>query len=476
MPDRPARGREGSNDVKAATNTFETIDPSNGRAIERFERLSPAKLDERLDAAVAAFRIWRTSSVDNRVALIQSIAAELRGQRDRLAALAVREMGKPIVQARAEVDKCAACCDYFADNAGLMLEPQPVPGAAKRYVAFRPLGPVLTIMPWNFPYWQVIRAAIPALLAGNAVLLKHADNTTRCGLEIEQLLHEAGAPDGLFSTLLIDNQVADDAIADSRIAAVTLTGSERAGVAVGAAAGAALKKSVLELGGSDAFVVLADADVQAAASAAVFARFQNNGQSCIAAKRFIVDSTMYDDFVDRFVALVRSQRVGDPSNESTQIGPCARADLREAVAAQVRDSVAAGGRLILGGSTIDRPGFYYEPTVVCEPPSGSPMRAQEVFGPATAVTRARDERHAIELANETTYGLGCSLWTRDTQRAYTLASDIETGMVFVNSFVASDPSLPFGGVKRSGYGRELSHFGMHEFSNVQSVSIEGADK
>ncbi|HEY3676096.1 MAG TPA: NAD-dependent succinate-semialdehyde dehydrogenase, partial [Candidatus Tumulicola sp.] len=419
-------------------------------------------------------RQWRTSRLDDRVALVQSIAAGLRSGRDRLAAVAVREMGKPIAQARAEVDKCAACCDYFADNAALMLEPKPVAGTAKRYVAFHPLGPILAIMPWNFPYWQVVRAAIPALLAGNAVLLKHADNTTRCGLEIEQLFHAAGAPEGLFSTLLIDNAVADDAIADPRIAAVTLTGSERAGIAVGAAAGAALKKSVLELGGSDAFVVLADADVAAAAFAAVFARFQNNGQSCIAAKRFIVDSTVYDVFVERFVALVRSQRVGDPSDESTQIGPCARADLRDGVAAQVRDTVAAGGQLVLGGSTIDGPGFYYQPTVVCEAPPGSPMRVQEVFGPAAAVVRARDERHAVELANETAYGLGCSLWTRDTQRAYTLAADIEAGMLFVNSFVASDPGLPFGGVKRSGYGRELSHFGMHEFCNVQSVSIEGA--
>jgi acyl-CoA reductase-like NAD-dependent aldehyde dehydrogenase len=454
--------------------TFETIDPSNGQTLERFERFSVAALDERLESAAAAFRVWRTSPLDDRVALVRSIGDELRRRRDRLAATAVREMGKPIVQARAEVDKCATCCNYFADNAGLMLEPQPVAGAAKRYVSFLPLGPLLAIMPWNFPFWQVIRAAIPALLAGNTVLLKHADGTTRCGLEIEDLLRAAGSSKGLFSTLLIDNQVADDAIADPRIAAVTLTGSERAGVAVGAAAGSALKKSVLELGGSDAFVVLADADVQAAASAAVFARFQNNGESCIAAKRFIVDSTVRDAFVGRFVALVRSQNVGDPSTESTQIGPCARADLRDGVAAQVRESVAAGGRLMLGGNPIDGPGFYYEPTIVADPPAGSRMRKEEVFGPAAAVLRARDEKHAVELANETAYGLGCSLWTRDTQRAYSLATQIEAGMVFVNSVVASDPALPFGGVKRSGYGRELSHFGMHEFCNVQSVSIEGA--
>jgi acyl-CoA reductase-like NAD-dependent aldehyde dehydrogenase len=459
-----------------AANTFETIDPSNGNVLERFQRVSPARLDERLDAAATAFRSWRTSLVDDRVALVQSVATALRRQRDRLAATAVREMGKPIAQARSEVDKCAACCDYFADNAPHMLEPQPVAGLAKRYVAFRPLGPVLTIMPWNFPFWQVIRAAIPALLAGNPILLKHADGTTRCGLEIEQVMRAAGAPDGLFSTLLIDNHVADDTIADPRIAAVTLTGSERAGIAVGAAAGAALKKSVLELGGSDAFLVLADADVEAAASAAVFARFQNNGQSCIAAKRFVVDSVVYDDFVDRFVTLVRSQRVGDPATEATQVGPCARADLRDTVSAQVRDSVAAGGELLLGGKSIAGPGFYFEPTIVAGAPLGSPMRSQEVFGPAATIVRARDERNAVELANETSYGLGCSLWTRDTQRAYSLAGQIEAGMMFVNSFVASDPALPFGGVKRSGYGRELSHVGLHEFCNVQSVSIEGTDE
>jgi acyl-CoA reductase-like NAD-dependent aldehyde dehydrogenase len=455
---------------------FETVDPSNGKVLERFERISAAQLDRRLDAAAAAFGTWRTTSIDDRIELVRAIARELRAQRDGLAMTAVREMGKPVTQARAEVEKCATCCDYFAANAQRMLEPAPVDGAKQRYVAFRPLGVLLAIMPWNFPFWQVIRAAIPALVAGNVVLLKHADPTTRCGLEIERLIRDAGASEGLFATLLIDNQVADDSIADPRIAAVTLTGSERAGIAVGAAAGAALKKSVLELGGSDAFVVLADADIEAAATAAVTARFQNNGQSCIAAKRFIVDATAYDAFVERFVALVAAQVVGDPMEDATQIGPCARADLRDTVAAQVRESVAAGGTLALGGSTIDRPGFFYQPTIVCDPPPASPMRSQEVFGPAAAVVRARDERHALELANETSYGLGCSFWTRDTERAQALAGSIEAGMVFVNSIVASDPGLPFGGVKRSGYGRELSHFGIHEFCNVQSVSIEGAKR
>jgi succinate-semialdehyde dehydrogenase/glutarate-semialdehyde dehydrogenase len=452
---------------------FVTVDPSTGAVLERFERMTAAQVDARLQSAADAFVSWRRSSVVERVALVRSIGAQLRSQRERLAATAVREMGKPILQALAEVDKCAACCDYFATEGDRMLQPQPVTQKRRSYVAVRPLGVLLAIMPWNFPYWQVFRAVIPSLIAGNAVLLKHAENTTRCGLEIEDLLCDAGAPAALFSTLLISDDDADAAIADPRIAAVTLTGSERAGTAVGRAAGAALKKCVLELGGSDAFVVLADADVDAAATTAVFARFQNNGQSCIAAKRFIVESPAYDAFVERFVRLASAQVVGDPANPATQIGPCARADLRDAVAAQVRESVAAGGRLALGGGSIDRPGFYFSPTIVCEPPPGSPMREREVFGPAAAVIRAQDERNAIRIANETDYGLGCSIWTKDVRRAETLAAEIDAGMVFVNALVASDPALPFGGVKRSGYGRELSYFGLHEFSNVQSVVVAG---
>ncbi|HEY1429522.1 MAG TPA: NAD-dependent succinate-semialdehyde dehydrogenase [Candidatus Tumulicola sp.] len=456
------------------TSAFETIDPSTGGVVERFERITPAALDARLDSATSASKSWRTSGIGERTSLLRAIARELRTQRDRLAEVAVREMGKPIVQARAEVEKCAACCDYFVDRAERMLEPQTVEGENRRYVAFRPLGALLAIMPWNFPYWQVFRAAAPAIAAGNVVLLKHADNTTRCGLEMERLIREAGAPDGLFSTLLIDNDVADASIADPRIAAVTLTGSERAGIAVGAAAGAALKKCVLELGGSDAFVVLADADIDAAATTAVFARFQNNGQSCIAAKRFIVEAPVYDAFVERFVELTHAQVLGDPFDESTQIGPCARADLRDTIAAQVRDSVRAGGRLLLGGNALDRTGFYFEPAIVGEPPSGAPMRLQEVFGPAAAVVRANDERHAVSLVNETSYGLGCSVWTSDLQRGEHLAADIDAGMIFVNALVASDPALPFGGIKRSGFGRELSHFGLHEFCNVQSVAVTTA--
>ncbi len=326
-------------------------------------------------------------------------------------------------------------------------------------------------MPWNFPYWQVFRAAAPALMAGNTVVLKHADSTTRCALEIERIFTEAGAPDGLFSTLLIENETADERISDERIAAVTLTGSERAGVAVASAAGSALKKCVLELGGSDPFIVLADADVGLAVEFAVKARFQNNGQSCIAAKRFIVEDELYERFVREFAQTSAAQRVGDPMDSETQLGPCARRDLRDSLERQVTQSVARGARIVTGGKPIEGDGFFFEPTIVADVAEGMPMFDQETFGPAAAVTRARDEAHAIDLANDSTFGLGANIWTSDVDRATQMAAQIESGMVFINGMVASDPRLPFGGVKRSGYGRELSEFGIQEFVNIQTVWI-----
>jgi len=326
-------------------------------------------------------------------------------------------------------------------------------------------------MPWNFPYWQVFRAAAPALMAGNTVVLKHADSTTRCALEIERIFTEAGAPDGLFSTLLIENETADERISDERIAAVTLTGSERAGVAVASAAGSALKKCVLELGGSDPFIVLADADVGLAVEFAVKARFQNNGQSCIAAKRFIVEDGLYDRFVRGFAQAAAAQRVGNPMDAETQLGPCARRDLRDALERQVTQSVARGARIVTGGKPIAGNGFFFEPAIVADVGKGMPMFEEETFGPAAAVTRARDEAHAIDLANDSTFGLGANIWTGDVDRAKRMAAQIESGMVFINGMVASDPRLPFGGVKRSGYGRELSEFGIHEFVNIQTVWI-----
>jgi succinate-semialdehyde dehydrogenase/glutarate-semialdehyde dehydrogenase len=447
-----------------------TIDPATGTELERFEYMDAATVDARLNAAAEAAQIWAASPMHRRTSVLRNIATRLRAARDELAVAATKEMGKPLAQARAEVEKCAWCCEFFAENGAAMLAPEAIGSNASRsYVAFRPLGVVLAIMPWNFPYWQVFRAAAPALLAGNAVVLKHAENTTRCALEIERIVRGAGAIDGLFTTLLTSNRDIDDRIADPRIAGVTLTGSERAGVAVASAAGSALKKCVLELGGSDAFVVLADADVELAAKTAVTARFQNNGQSCIAAKRFIVTEPVYDAFLERFVALVKAQRIGDPMNEQTALGPCAREDLRDTMHAQVRATVDGGARLITGGHPIEGPGYYYAPTVVSEVVPGMRMFDEEVFGPAAAVVRARGLEEALSLANATSYGLGFSIWTRDTALAEAAAARVQAGAVFVNGMVASDPRLPFGGIKKSGYGRELSHFGVHEFANIQTI-------
>lgn len=449
-----------------------TIDPSKETVLERIPYMEPLLVDAHLSESERAARTWARTGMNERAELLAQIAVHLRGELDGLARCASIEMGKPITQARAEVEKCAWTCDYFAAHAREMLAEQRVESAAaKSYVAFRPLGVLFAIMPWNFPFWQFFRAAAPALMAGNAIVLKHAENTTRCALEIERVIAQSGAQRGLVRTLLISNDDADRLIADPRITAVTLTGSERAGVAVATAAGAALKKCVLELGGSDAFVVLADADLEHTAEMAVKARFQNNGQSCIAAKRFIVEKPVHDAFLARFVERTRAQRVGDPLDERTDVGPLARRDLRETLHEQVRETLAAGARLACGGKAVDTTGYYYEPTIVEGVAPGMRMFGEEVFGPAAAVVTARDAAHAIELANDSTFGLGFSIWTSDTARAEHLARDVEAGSVFVNGMVASDPRLPFGGVKKSGYGRELSAFGIHEFVNVQTVWI-----
>jgi len=451
---------------------IETRNPSTDEVIERIALMDGLQIEAKLASAARGAQRWGREDFSGRASLLRAVAARFRLEREELAATAVREMGKPLAQARAEIDKCAWALEYFAEHGEALLAEQVTPSSAARsYVAFRPLGVLLAIMPWNFPYWQVIRAAAPALMAGNVVLLKHATNTTRCALEIERLFNEAGAPEGCFGTLLIPGKEMSKIVADPRVAAVTLTGSEEAGVSVARAAGENLKKCVLELGGSDAFVVLADADLEAAAKTAVTARFQNNGESCIAAKRFIVEDSVYDAFLLRFGELAAARVVGDPMEETTQLGPCARADLRQSVDDQVRATLAAGARLVTGGRSIERPGFFYEPTVVSDVVPGMPMFDEEVFGPAAAVVRANDLEHALELANASRFGLGANLWTRDIALAEELAGRIEAGNVFINGMVASDPRLPFGGVKRSGYGRELSSFGIHEFVNIQTVWI-----
>ena len=452
--------------------SIETLNPATGEAIARYEPHDRAAIESRLDAAVAAQKRWRETSFAERGARLRAAAAHLREHKPELAMLATREMGKPLAEAEAEVEKCAVSCEWFAAHAEHLLATEEHPSSATRsYVAFRPLGVLLAIMPWNFPYWQVFRAAAPALMAGNVVVLKHAANVTGCALKIEEIFHASGFPDGVFATLLVGSKAMEPIVLDERIAAVTLTGSEAAGSSVGASAGKAIKKTVMELGGSDYFIVLADADLEKAAEIGARSRFQNNGQSCIAAKRFIIEDSVYDRYVELFVAQARALTVGDPSDRATKIGPLARTDLRDELAAQVRDTVAAGATLLLGGAALDRPGAYFAPTVVGDVRPGMRMAAEETFGPAAAMMRARDVPHAVELANDSRYGLGGNLWTRDLARAERLAAQLQSGNCFINGMTASDPRLPFGGVKKSGIGRELSEFGIREFVNIQTVWI-----
>jgi succinate-semialdehyde dehydrogenase/glutarate-semialdehyde dehydrogenase len=452
--------------------SFSTIDPSTERVIETFETSSPAQIDALLDRARAAYVAGQGTTFADRADRMRSAGRYLRDHLAELAALITREMGKPIAEAQAEILKCATGCDFYAANAERFLADEPTPsGATESYVAYQPLGVVLAVMPWNFPFWQVFRFAAPALMAGNVGVLKHATNVTRCALEIENIFRSAGFPPGAFATVVVPGKDVEKLIDDPRIAAVTLTGSEAAGVSVASAAGRNLKKTVLELGGSDAFIVLADADLDAAAQTAVKSRFQNAGQSCIAAKRFIVEAPVYDAFVERFAAAARELVVGDPTAPATKVGPMARGDLRDELAQMVDATLSHGARLASGGRNGHRTGYFYDPAVVIDVRPGMPLFDEEAFGPAAAVIKARDADEAVRLANDSKYGLGGNLWTRDIERAKHIARRLESGSVFINGMTASDPRLPFGGVKRSGYGRELSYFGIHEFMNVQTVWI-----
>jgi succinate-semialdehyde dehydrogenase/glutarate-semialdehyde dehydrogenase len=452
---------------------LQSINPTTEDVVETFDEFSDEAIESALQQAHEAQRTWRTTSFGERSACLQAVARGLRTQKTRLAALATREMGKPIVEAEAEVEKCAWNCDFYAEHAAAFLADEHVTTNVDSFVAFEPLGLVLAIMPWNFPFWQVVRFAAPALMAGNGAVLKHASNVPGCAMALEDLFQSAasGLPRGLFRSVLVPGSRVERLIADPRINAVTLTGSSDVGERVASAAGRYLKKQVLELGGSDPFIVLADADVDAAVTTAVRARNQNNGQSCIAAKRFIVEASIADQFTEKFARTVKALHVGDPMERETNVGPLARGDLREALAVQVAGSVSSGAHAVVGGAALDRKGYFYAPTVLDGVSETMPAFREETFGPVAAVIRARDPQDAIRLANDTEYGLGAALWTRDLEAGKALARTIEAGNVFINGMVASDPRLPFGGIKRSGYGRELGVYGIKEFVNIQTIVV-----
>ncbi|ASQ91897.1 NAD-dependent succinate-semialdehyde dehydrogenase [Streptomyces sp. 11-1-2] len=455
-----------------AVRQINSVNPATGDVVARFDPHSPAGIDAALEHASVAAGQWRSMPVPARAGHLKRAAALLRAERDRLAALITEEMGKPIAEAEAEIDKSAWCCEYYATQGPEQLLHQPVAtGAARSHIAFDPLGLVLAVMPWNYPLWQVFRFAPPALLSGNGIVLKHASNVPRCALAIADIWNRAGCPAGLFTTLLVGPDAVPDLIADPRIHALTLTGSTEVGSTVAAMAARHLKPQVLELGGSDPFIVLADADIPAAAAAAVSARMLNTGQSCISAKRFIVEEAVAEEFTDAFAAGVAALTVGDPFRRDVRIGPLARSSLRDDLVDQVQRSTAAGARIVTGGTVLDGPGYFYVPAVLDQVTPTMAVAAEETFGPVAAVVSAKDCTQAVEIANTTEFGLGAALWTTDLERADRLIPGIEAGAVFVNGIVASDPRLPFGGIKRSGYGRELGVFGLRQFTNVKSVWI-----
>ena len=449
-----------------------SVNPSTGEELARFAPLSAAKVDAALTGACRAQDSWRRRPVGDRTRLLRELARVLRAGREEYARLITTEMGKPIGESEAEIDKCALACDHYAEHAPGYLADEPVASnATESAVVYDPLGVVLAVMPWNYPFWQFFRFAAPALAAGNGALLKHAGNVPGCARALEALAREAGAPEGLVRNLPIEVERVAGVIADDRVAAVTLTGSTRAGALVAAQAGAALKKQVLELGGSDPFVVLADADVAAAAATAVRSRFVNTGQSCVNAKRLIVEESVAEEFVAAFLSRTRALKVGDPASRGTDLGPLARADLRDTLHDQVLRTLGEGATLLLGGRPADGPGFFYEPTVLDHVTPSMTAFREETFGPVAPVIRAAGDDEAIRLAGDTEFGLAASLWTADVARARELARTIDAGAVFVNGMVASDPRLPFGGARKSGYGRELGRHGIQEFVNAKTLWI-----
>jgi succinate-semialdehyde dehydrogenase/glutarate-semialdehyde dehydrogenase len=449
-----------------------SINPATGETLKEFSALDSAQIEEKLAKAAHAFERYRRTSFAERAARLNATADLLEQAQQQLARVITLEMGKLLRGATDEILKCAKGCRFYAEKAQSFLSDTAVPTEAKRsYVRYEPIGAVLAIMPWNFPFWQVFRFAAPTLMAGNVCLLKHAANVPQSAVAIEDIFRRAGFEEGVFQTLLIETEQTRSLIDDARIKAVTLTGSERAGSEVASAAARQIKKSVLELGGSDPFIVMPSADFEAAIATGITARTLNTGQSCIAAKRFIVSNQIYDRFVAEFAERMRSLRVGDPFDAATEIGPLATEAILRGIDKQVQDSIAAGAKLLTGGKRIDRVGFFYEPTVLADIPRESPAYREETFGPVASFFRAADAAEAIRIANDSSFGLGASAWTNDPAEQELLAAELEAGMVFINGMVASDPRLPFGGAKRSGFGRELGVEGIREFVNIKTVSI-----
>lgn len=453
---------------------MKTINPATGEIIQEYESMSFNEVDRIISKADESQKDWSQKNYDERSVYLMKIAEILRSRKQNLGKLMAQEMGKPVAQGEGEAEKCAWVCEYYAKNAQRFLEDKMVEtDASKSYITYNPLGVVLSIMPWNFPFWQLFRFAAPSLMAGNAVILKHSENVTGCALEIEDIIHSAGIPGELFRTILVPSEEMKAVIQHEKIAAVTLTGSTNAGKIVASQAGEKIKKTVLELGGSDPYIILKDADLEQAAETCAASRLINSGQSCIAAKRFIVEEDVYDEFLELFTSAMKSKKMGDPFEEDVDIGPQAREDLRDDLHKQVQDSIELGAKLLLGGEIPDQKGAYYPPTLLAEVKPGMPAFDEELFGPAAAVIKAKDEFDAIELANNSVFGLGAAIFSANVVRAEEIAAKkLQAGCCFVNEFVRSDPRLPFGGVKESGYGRELGLFGIREFVNVKTVYVK----
>jgi succinate-semialdehyde dehydrogenase/glutarate-semialdehyde dehydrogenase len=465
--------QRGDNVFEEDTVAISTVNPATGEEVTTFEALSEGEIDEKIQRAVDTFRQYRKTSFSERSRMMLRAAEILEEEAGEFGRLMTSEMGKTLAAATAEAKKCARGCRYYAENAEkFMADEEAGLEGARAYIRYEPLGPILAIMPWNFPFWQVFRHAAPALMAGNVILLKHASNVPQCALAIEDIIYRAGFPEGVLQTLLIGSGQVQAVIDDPRVRAVTLTGSEGAGRSVGAEAGENIKPSVLELGGSDPFIVMPSADLEKAVSTAVTSRTLNNGQSCVNAKRIIVHEEIADEFERRFVESMAALKVGDPMSEDTDMGPLATPQMLEDVAGQVRKSVEAGARVLTGGKPVDGPGNFYLPTVITDIPKESPAYREEIFGPVASLFRVGDIDEAIHLANDTTFGLSSSAWTSDPEEQERFINEIEAGMVYVNRMTESTPEIPFGGAKNSGYGRELSHFGIHEFTNIKTVWID----